>query len=61
MEQGHGMQEGAFPGPLAEVEWWAGREGDLRSISAQLAGEGVAAVAKALQAAASSYHPALMR
>ena len=55
------MQEIEHAGPMSEIDFWAGRAADLGSLAKQLAGERVQQVCLQLEAAASSYAPALKR
>ena len=49
------------PGPLAELDFWKERAGNLETIHEQLAGERVQKVVRVLQLAGSTYHPAFER
>ena len=48
---------GCTTGPLAEIGYWRSRSIDLRSLSAQLSGAGIAAVTGVLTKAGSTYLP----
>lgn len=52
---------GAFPGPEAELNFWAERAANLKSIHEQLEGAAVQKVVAVLRLARSTYHPAYLR
>lgn len=55
--QGHG----AYPGPLAELDFWAERAANLNAIHEQLSSERIQKVAKILELANSTYFQAFQR
>ena len=51
----------AYPGPMAEVNFWSERAANLNSIHEQLSGEKIQKVVKILELAKSAYFPAFER
>lgn len=51
----------SYPGPLAELNFWTERAGNLNSIHDQLTGEKIQKVVKVLELSRSTYFPAFQR
>ena len=55
------FKDGANPGPLSELEFWAAKASNLNSIHEQLSGEKIRKVVKILEMTKSTYFPAFNR
>lgn len=54
-------EQGQYPGPLVEVNFWTERAANLNSVHDQLAGEKIQKVVKVLELAKSTYYAAFTR
>lgn len=52
------LEEGLNPGPIVEIDFWAAKYANLKSIHQQLADEKIQKISKVLQASKSTYYPA---
>nr|KAJ3421855.1 hypothetical protein HK105_002054 [Polyrhizophydium stewartii] len=52
------LDEGLNPGPIVEIDFWAAKAANLKSIHQQLTDEKIQKIAKVLQASKSTYYPA---
>lgn len=57
----HFQEAHAYPGPMAELNFWSERAANLNSIHEQLSGEKIQKVVKILELAKSAYFPAFER
>lgn len=53
--------QGVYPGPLAELDFWSERAGNLNAIHEQLSNERIQKVVKILELANSTYYQAFQR
>jgi dynein heavy chain len=53
--------QGVYLGPLAELDFWSERAGNLNAIHEQLSNERIQKVAKILELANSAYHQVFQR
>lgn len=52
------LDEGLNPGPIVEIDFWAAKYANLKSIHQQLTDEKIQKISKVLQASKSTYYPA---
>jgi dynein heavy chain, axonemal len=52
------LEEGLNPGPMVEIDFWAAKAANLKSIYQQLTDEKIQKISKVLQASKSTYFPA---
>eukprot|EP00842_Homolaphlyctis_polyrhiza_P004027 jgi/Hompol1/4625/HPOL_003762-RA len=52
------LDEGLNPGPMVEIDFWAAKAANLKSIHQQLTDEKIQKISKVLQASKSTYYPA---
>jgi|TARA_B110000977_G_scaffold91364_1_gene121243 dynein heavy chain len=55
------LKDGNYPGPLAELEFWSDKAGNLNAIHEQLCGAEIRKVVRVLEMTQSSYYPAFKR
>jgi dynein heavy chain len=52
------LDEGLHPGPIVEIDFWAAKYANLKSIHQQLTDEKIQKISLVLQASKSTYYPA---
>ncbi|KAJ3180788.1 hypothetical protein HDU85_003867 [Gaertneriomyces sp. JEL0708] len=52
------LEEGLNPGPMVEIDFWAAKAANLKSIHQQLTDEKIQRISKLLEASKSTYYPA---
>ncbi|KAJ3090810.1 hypothetical protein HK102_002597 [Quaeritorhiza haematococci] len=52
------LEEGLNPGPMVEIDFWAAKAANLKSIYQQLTDEKIQKISKVLEASKSTYYPA---
>lgn len=52
------LEEGLNPGPMVEIDFWAAKAANLKSIHQQLTDEKILKISKVLEASKSTYYPA---
>ncbi len=52
------LEQGLNPGPMVEIDFWAAKAANLKSIHQQLADEKIQKISKVLEASKSTYYPA---
>ncbi|RKO94585.1 dynein heavy chain and region D6 of dynein motor-domain-containing protein [Blyttiomyces helicus] len=52
------LEEGLNPGPMVEIDFWAAKAANLKSIHMQLTDERIQKISKVLEASKSTYYPA---